>query len=726
VPSLADVHRASSPAEALAIAERLAALPGAGELGIDYLRGNLFESLGQPAEAARAFALAMQRAPLLAPYCRLRLARLQGAKHPEMVAGLLAPLVDRQWPPALRHQAAALLHRALRSGGDCRLLAGLDWQALEAADRRSLAVARADCAPTGDRGQRVAELAKLLADDATDEVAWEAAVRLSTLATQDVTPEVALSLGRAFQRMRQPDLASAFLGPLVSSLPAQLREQRHVEAFELLALAQVGRDAYRSAIGTFARLAQRVGRADMRAHANYQEGWARELASDRVGALQAYVRAANLAAGTEPTGAALLAACRLQWLLGRRAEAQRSYDILRSRREWSEPAAEAAMFLAVSQLASGEVGNAPGLLQQAVQLRGRAEADVTYWIGRADEAQREPEAALAQYLRLLRERPYHPLTREARARLAGPEMAAAVRAAIERWRGSTRTEDRLAAWLLLPADDPRREPLRLYLYQHWARDRRLAPFFRLAAVDPRDWPLWQAPLTEGEDRVLALGGWAEVSLDTILRHFPLRESPLAFTAAQRLLRAGEPETALLIAQQAAAPVLTAAPPQLLPLPLREVLFPRPWPQRVQAAARRQGIEPALLWAVMREGSGFDLAAVTPWGGRGLLLLDPVSAERAAPQAGLTSVRPDDLYEPDTAIAVGAARLQQLRAAFPGRTVLPLAAHLAGATQARLWESWCVTSDPAEALVKIGASDVRVTVARVLGAQMAYNELPALR
>ncbi len=664
VERLAEVHRAATPAAALAAADRLAAEPGASELGIDYLRGNLLELLGQPGEAAKAFALAMQRAPALAPYCRLRLARLQADKHPEMAAGLLAPLVSRRSPPALRHQAASLLHRSLRAGGDCRLLGGLDWEALTAADRRTLAVARADCAPAG--GRRVAELTRL-AEGPADEAAWDAAVRLSALSRAEMTPEVSLALGRAFQRMRQPELASSFLSPLVSSLPAQLREERHVEAFELLAMAQVARDAYRSAVGAFARMAERVARADQRARAHYNEGIARELAADRVGALHAYVRAANLSANSEWTSASLLAACRVQWLLGRKNDAQHTFDILRSRREWSGPAADAAVFLAVSQLARGEAGNAPLLLQQAVQLRGTSEPETAYWIGRADEAQGEMAAALAQYLRLLREIPYHPLTAEARVRLAAPAMVPAVKAAVERWRRSTRAEDRLAAWLLLPAGDPQREPLRLSLYQRWARDRRLAPYLKLAPVEAELWPLWQAAFDNPEDRVLALGGWREVSEDTITRHFPLRQPALAFTAAQRLLLARDPGRALALAQEAAAPALAAAPPQLLPLALREVLFPRPWPQRVQAASRRGAVEPALLWALMREGSRFDTTAMSAWGGRGLHAARP--GERRAGGAG----RRHRQGAPRRPLRPRGRDQRRRRAALPARRDVPGAA-----------------------------------------------------
>ena len=467
-------------------------------------------------------------------------------------------------------------------------------------------------------------------------------------------------------------------------------------------------------------MAKRVGRTDPRARAHYHEGVARELATDRVGALHAYVRAANLSPNGDWTSDALLAACRVQWLLGRRNDAQRTFDILRARREWSAHAAEAAVFLAVSQLAAGEVGSAPLLLQQAVQLRGANDSETTYWIGRADEAQGETGAALLRYLRL---RARSPTTRSPRnaARLAGPAMAPAVKAAVERCGARRAPRTASPPGCCSPPATPARA-LRLYLYQQWAREPPCWPFLRLAPVERRSAAV-AIPLADAEERVLALAAGATSASrpSRATSRSASRRSPSPRAAAAR---GAHPGRALALAQEAAAPALAAAPPQLLPLPLRDVLFPRPWPQRVQAAARRQAVEPALLWAVMREGSRFDTAAMTP-GRRGRnALLDPASAERAAPAAGMRHVRPDDLYEPEMAIAVGAARLSQLGAAFPGRPALALAAHLVGAPQARLWASWCTTSDPAEALAKIGNAEVRTTVARVLGAQIAYDELPA--
>jgi soluble lytic murein transglycosylase-like protein len=164
------------------------------------------------------------------------------------------------------------------------------------------------------------------------------------------------------------------------------------------------------------------------------------------------------------------------------------------------------------------------------------------------------------------------------------------------------------------------------------------------------------------------------------------------------------------------------PPQLLPLALRQLLLPRPWRERVSAAATRYRLDPAQLYAVMRAGSGFEPRALSPWGGRGLLLVDSGDGERLAAEAGLPAVRPEDLFDPRVAIPVGGARMAELAALFPGRPHLALAAHLSGPAQARLWASWCETDEPAELLTKVGAADMRAVLVQVLTAQAAYSEL----
>jgi soluble lytic murein transglycosylase len=164
------------------------------------------------------------------------------------------------------------------------------------------------------------------------------------------------------------------------------------------------------------------------------------------------------------------------------------------------------------------------------------------------------------------------------------------------------------------------------------------------------------------------------------------------------------------------------PRQLLPRQLRELLLPRPWESRVRTAAGRHALDPALLWALMRGGSGFDPRAISPWGGRGLLLVDPPSAERLAPSQGLPEVRPEDLFQPRFAIPLGAAHLAELERSFGGRPLAALTAYLAGPSQARLWASWCESDEPAELLTKIDVPEVHDALVRVLSWRAAYAEL----
>src|SRR5204862_490369 len=200
--------------------------------GIDYLRGALLETLGRLPPATSAFVAAMRRVPLLAPWCRLRLARLQAEEHPEMAAGLLAPALARDLPATLRHQAADLLARTVQEGGDCRLLAGVDWSALPADERRQLAVARAACLRGSDPQTAIAALQSVIVENADDDAAYRAAMQLVGFDRARLTPELQLQLGRVFQRQRQPALAATFLGPL-SSGRVTVREAQQREALEL-------------------------------------------------------------------------------------------------------------------------------------------------------------------------------------------------------------------------------------------------------------------------------------------------------------------------------------------------------------------------------------------------------------------------------------------------------------------------------------------------------------
>jgi soluble lytic murein transglycosylase-like protein len=94
----------------------------------------------------------------------------------------------------------------------------------------------------------------------------------------------------------------------------------------------------------------------------------------------------------------------------------------------------------------------------------------------------------------------------------------------------------------------------------------------------------------------------------------------------------------------------------------------PYGAEITAAARRRGIDPALLAGLIRQESGFNANAVSPAGARGLTQLMPGTA------AGLGVTNPSD---PAQSIEGGAKYLAQQLQRFGGDPARALAAYNAG-------------------------------------------------
>jgi soluble lytic murein transglycosylase len=95
-------------------------------------------------------------------------------------------------------------------------------------------------------------------------------------------------------------------------------------------------------------------------------------------------------------------------------------------------------------------------------------------------------------------------------------------------------------------------------------------------------------------------------------------------------------------------------------------------------------EPALLFAVIRQESGFDVGAMSPAGARGLMQLMPGTAIAIASQLGqplsLSRLMMDGLYNID----LGRGYLQQLIEDFGGSYALAIASYNAGPGRIRQW------------------------------------------
>ncbi len=702
-----------------ALAEEPAA---AAEIGFHYLRGHLLEALDERDAAQRAFRDAMQELPQLSPYSLYRLALNQlRLEHPEVAAGLLALLLDEQAPQPLAQPSTELLIRAIEEGGDCGLLERMNRWNLTGNLRRSLELARTDCMIASGRADAArTALMALLREDVGDEPARAAAERLNRLIEDTDLELTSRIVGMAFYRHRQFSLSIRHLARGLGN-PAgwqtELRDKDDFEALYALARSNFWNRDYIQAASQFGQLAAVLRSSEEKGRALYQQGRCYELYGNWETAADLY-RRAYLA---DPLGrwadAGLMSALRVEWRTGNEEEALLLYEQLATQRGWQPMLNRASFFLASSDLVRGRADRARGWLGR---VRGEAGVELSYWSGRLAELT-EPAAAVDRYVAALREDPFHPLARAALRRLAAPPLAEAAVARAEHLSTSSRSSDLYSAWLVLGDARPAGAAARARLNERLMADPRVRPFLELALRPPAEWPLWKARLTLPEELLLALGVWDQGS-SVVLKHFPATDPSLAYTGGRILARANAARASIYVGEILSKRVPPQLPSALVPRPLQELLYPRPYRELIAQESARRGIDPLLLTALVREESRFDPLAVSSASARGLAQFVLPTAIRLARQIGIEGLQPRDLHSPAVSIALGAAYLAELAGEFGDGSHFVLAAYNAGEDQTRVWRSYCYSTEPEEFYSKVGFSETRDYLRKVLSSRERYAQL----
>lgn len=163
-----------------------------------------------------------------------------------------------------------------------------------------------------------------------------------------------------------------------------------------------------------------------------------------------------------------------------------------------------------------------------------------------------------------------------------------------------------------------------------------------------------------------------------------------------------------------------------PVPRYEDLWWYAWPSAyaplVDAATRGpDAVDPALVYAIMREESGYRARVVSPVGARGLLQIMTPTGERLARSKGLTTFDADDLFEPRTNIDLGSHYLAQLSSRFDGRLSAAIASYNAGPEAVAEWPLTPLADDD-EWVESIPYDQTRSYVRRVLRSLYAYRVL----
>ena len=92
---------------------------------------------------------------------------------------------------------------------------------------------------------------------------------------------------------------------------------------------------------------------------------------------------------------------------------------------------------------------------------------------------------------------------------------------------------------------------------------------------------------------------------------------------------------------------------------------------------------------------------------------PLSLGRSAPK---------DIHRPEIAITLGAAYLRRLSDDLDGNLSSMVAAYNAGEPQAKLWQHYCLSDEPAEYWSKVAFRETRQYVRKVLASRSNYRYL----
>jgi soluble lytic murein transglycosylase len=143
--------------------------------------------------------------------------------------------------------------------------------------------------------------------------------------------------------------------------------------------------------------------------------------------------------------------------------------------------------------------------------------------------------------------------------------------------------------------------------------------------------------------------------------------------------------------------------------------------REQAAAKR--LDPALIAAVIYAETKFD-PRTSPAGAKGLMQIEPATAEFLAKLSGGYRFQTSDLATPSVNVAYGSYYLRYLLDHYSGDEMLAVAAYNAGLANVDRWVARAHAEGKRLAVSEIPFGETRAYVQRVLRAQREYRALYA--
>ncbi len=270
--------------------------------------------------------------------------------------------------------------------------------------------------------------------------------------------------------------------------------------------------------------------------------------------------------------------------------------------------------------------------------------------------------------------------------------------------------------LLLGADDEAERAACLAWLTAWANQGEPYPFDRLPDDLTHD-----LDFRKGE--AFAAIGLAEEAAERFgVVRTRWKDAPLAlFQLAEHLRDLGLHRQSIACAER----VLALAPSGALgtaPRYLLRLAYPTYYADLILDHAARNGLDPLLVFALVRQESRFDPVAGSWAGALGLMQIIPPTGEWIALQLGERGFRREDLLRPVVNVRFGVWYLARQVRDFGGDPLAALAAYNGGPGYARLWLSRMQEYDPDLFVETIPVAETQTYVKAVLAQFAAYRAI----
>ena len=162
----------------------------------------------------------------------------------------------------------------------------------------------------------------------------------------------------------------------------------------------------------------------------------------------------------------------------------------------------------------------------------------------------------------------------------------------------------------------------------------------------------------------------------------------------------------------------------LPEEVWRTLYPLEYGDVLQAKSVDEGLDPALVAAIICQESTFDADAVSRAGARGLMQVMGPTGRSLARSLGVR-YRKASLHDPDTSLMLGTRYLRQMVDRFGGRVERALAAYNAGPHRVQRWTASNPDMSAEEFIESIPFTETRHYVMTVLTNQVHYRRIYSL-